>query len=449
MALSIIFNRLFLVFLVLFLGTLLGKLKIGKVGFGASGPLFVGIGVGWLIITIAKSIPETSEHYDIAQTLISSDVVPNEYFILFLSLFICSVGLLASKNLRFILKKYGAKFIILGVVITLVGAVSAFGMISLSKRYQAYELVGAYPGALTSNPGLASALDTADTQTDDNIQIYEDLDYTERQDIMKASGSCEVPAQISDTQAQDYKRKVEIAVGVSHTVSYPFGVCIVLLAIIFLPKIFRINIDDEKKKFAKEMQHAKNTMPQKRIVETVPFDVIAFGFILVTGRLIGLIVIPLPFLGSFSLGSVGGILIMSLLFGSFGKIGFLNFNMEEKVLVALQRLSVSFIFTVIGLRFGFHVVESLSSGGIYVALVAVVVALVSITTGFLIGHFIFKINWILLSGALCGGMTSTPGLSIAVDSIDSNDPAVGYGATYPIALICMITFTIILNILLI
>ena len=65
--------------------------------------------------------------------------------------------------------------------------------------------------------------------------------------------------------------------------------------------------------------------------------------------------------------------------------------------------------------------------------------------GFIIGRYVFKLNWVVLSGAICGGMTSTPGLGAAVDAQESDDPASGYGATYPFALLCMIIFTIILN----
>ncbi|NLY82398.1 MAG: hypothetical protein GX078_06440, partial [Clostridiales bacterium] len=43
------------------------------------------------------------------------------------------------------------------------------------------------------------------------------------------------------------------------------------------------------------------------------------------------------------------------------------------------------------------------------------------------------------------GMTSTPGLGAATDALDSEDPAAGYGATYPFALFGMIMFTIILH----
>ena len=50
----------------------------------------------------------------------------------------------------------------------------------------------------------------------------------------------------------------------------------------------------------------------------------------------------------------------------------------------------------------------------------------------------------MLSGSICGGMTSTPGLGVAIDAIGTDDPAAGYGATYPFALFAMVIFSIIL-----
>ena len=51
----------------------------------------------------------------------------------------------------------------------------------------------------------------------------------------------------------------------------------------------------------------------------------------------------------------------------------------------------------------------------------------------------------MLAGAICSGMTSTPGLGATVEAVGSDDPAAGYGATYPFALLGMVIFTIILH----
>ena len=60
---------------------------------------------------------------------------------------------------------------------------------------------------------------------------------------------------------------------------------------------------------------------------------------------------------------------------------------------------------------------------------------------FLVGRYLLHLNWILLAGAICGAMTSTPGLGAAIDATGSEDCGAGYGATYPFALLCMVLFT--------
>ena len=54
-------------------------------------------------------------------------------------------------------------------------------------------------------------------------------------------------------------------------------------------------------------------------------------------------------------------------------------------------------------------------------------------------------NWILLAGAISGAMTSTPGLGAAIDATGTEDCAAGYGGTYPVAILCMVLFTTLLQ----
>jgi len=51
----------------------------------------------------------------------------------------------------------------------------------------------------------------------------------------------------------------------------------------------------------------------------------------------------------------------------------------------------------------------------------------------------------MLVGAICGGMTSTPGLGAAIEAVGGEEPAAGYGAIYPFALLGMVIFSIILH----
>lgn len=81
-----------------------------------------------------------------------------------------------------------------------------------------------------------------------------------------------------------------------------------------------------------------------------------------------------------------------------------------------------------------------SEGLVYLS-AALISALAAMATGIIIGRYFMKMNWIVLAGAICGGMTSTPGLAAALESCQSDEVAAGYGATYPVALISMIMFT--------
>ena len=150
-------------------------------------------------------------------------------------------------------------------------------------------------------------------------------------------------------------------------------------------------------------------------------------------------------LGYVSLEATGGVLISALLLGYIGKIGPLSFRMDAKVLSVIRELALSFFLAVVGLNYGYGAVDAVMGSGMVLALVSLIVGFVAVMTGFVVGRYAFKLNWIILSGAICGGMTSTPGLGAAAEAVGSDDPGAGYGATYPFALLGMVIFSIILN----
>ena len=63
-------------------------------------------------------------------------------------------------------------------------------------------------------------------------------------------------------------------------------------------------------------------------------------------------------------------------------------------------MGLTFFMAVVGLRYGYDVVSSLTGSGLILALSAVVVEAVAVIVSFFIGHKIFKLNWIILSGAI-------------------------------------------------
>jgi putative transport protein len=334
--------------------------------------------------------------------IIKNGVVPKMFFEFTLILFVAAVGLLASKDLGKIIKIYGFKFMALGIIITFSGAIGIYIAARVLGGQEAFAVAGAYTGALTSSPGLAAAIETV----------------------------------------ARYGSSAEAQVGYGYAIAYAPGVLVVILCIQLIPLIFKIDLNKEKQKYMMEM----GIKQSDKVHDSVAFDIVAFMLVCLIGYFVGTINF---YLGSFikyiKLGSTGGILLSGLLFGYVGRLGSINFRMNTKILAVIRDVSLVMFLSIVGLRYGYDTISSLSGNGLLLVFISFMVGLLSILIGFIVGRYAFGLNWIILSGAICGGMTSTPGLGVAIDAAKSDDAASGYGATYPFALICMVIFTIVLH----
>ncbi len=68
------------------------------------------------------------------------------------------------------------------------------------------------------------------------------------------------------------------------------------------------------------------------------------------------------------------------------------------------------------------------------------VTLLPMLAGYLFATKILKIEFLTSTGAICGGMTSTPGLATIASASDSDTPAIAYATIYPVALILVTVF---------
>jgi putative transport protein len=443
-------NPFVLMMITVFLGMFFGKIKFGKFTFGVSGCLFVGLVIGWWVYRLASTFSKTESGYKEALELIKNGVIDKSFFTLFLILFIAAVGLLAAKDIGVIIKKYGSKFIILGFLITFTGAAATYGMALILPGINSYEIAGVYTGALTSSPGLAAALESAREHSSQLVENYDSLSERKKQELLKAidlfeKAKTEDADFLTEEQKKQFIKSAEAGIGIGHSVGYPFGVLIVILAVNFLPAIFKIEVKKEREVFSREMNETRMSSSINRDQDTVRFDLTAFIVTCFLGYTIGRLKFNLGPLGYVALGSTGGVLLSSLILGHIGKIGILNFRMDNKTLGVIREISLAFFLAIIGLRYGFYAFTALSGTGIYLVITSLVVGLIAIIVGYLVGRYIFKLNWIMLAGALCGGMTSTPGLGAAIEAVGSDEPAAGYGAIYPFALLGMVIFSIILH----
>jgi len=438
-----------------FIGLIFGRLKIGRFNFGTSGVMLVGIFVGWSIVKYIKTLEANDKLYSLSRDLLSRGIIEKDFFNLFLILFIASVGLLAAKDVGKVIKIYGKKFILLGVVITFIGAASTYLFGLLCPMDNSYFYNGVYTGALTSSPGLAASLEAARVHSSELVEKYEVLSCYEKQRILKIIGDSEdskVENNIALTKEQEnhFIRNVEAGVGTGYAVGYPFGVIIVIFAMNFFPIIFNIDIDKEKLLLAEDIKNDdeeenRSKSGNYRTIKEVYFDICAFVIVCIVGYALGIIKISIGSLGEITFGSTGGVLIAALITGHIGKIGPFCFRMNSKVLGVLRKIALAYFFAIVGIRYGYQAINSLTGPGLTLVIASIFIGSIAMISGFIFGRYIFKINWIMLSGAICGGMTSTPGLGAAIDAVGSDEPASGYGAVYPFALLGMVIFSNLLN----
>jgi len=453
---AFVFSPFVLIFASIFFGRLFAKIKFKGFSFGAASALFFGLFFGYLTLKYAHHFPKTSSDYISAQTFINNGVINNDLFNLFLILFVTAIGLLASNSVSKVIKKYGAKFIILGFLMTFMGAATSFVFTEFQPTKDMFIISGTYSGAMTSSPSLASALETNKKLTSEEAKDYPELDNVRKQKILDVLNghskgshlSIANTVKLTQKQQSSYINIATSETGVSHSISFPFGDIVVILAMSFLHKIFRINLEKEKAEFAQIMSEgdAKKSKNQRDAnVKTVLFDVTGFALAALFGLFIGNIAIPIGSLGALSLGATGGALIGGLTLGYFGKISFINFRMNEQVLQVLRTLTLEAFLSIVGLRYGYGVVDAIINSGLTLVIIALVTVSVALLSGFLVGRYLMKMNWIILAGAICGGMTNTTGMGTLLNVLDSDDAAISYGATYVFGLIGMVLFTILLH----
>ena len=392
---------LLVVFGVLFLGYALGRIKIKGISFGDAGVFLIALLAGALFFSVNEggALVLGTNTYDFSSglTLIES---------IGLVLFVTSVGYMAGprfiQNLRSNFKRYAP----LGVLIPLLGGIIGVGCIFFgevvgygstieSRDGFVAMIVGILSGALTSTPAFSAA---------------------------KA------------TVAPEYMGLVSVG----HGIAYIFGVVGKVLFIQLIPRIERADMEKERALLlpATKIEEKKES---KTLFSLDAAGLAPFALAAMLGMVIGQIKIPLSSNGfdgtCFSLTTTGGCLLVSLLFGHFGRVGKLNILPSAQALKLLRELGLVLFLAGAGIPGGAEFVACFDP--IYF-LYGAVMTVVPLILAYLFAKFVLKMGLLNNLGAITGAMTSTPALGTLISTAGTEDVATAYAATYPIALITVV-----------
>ena len=326
--------------------------------------------------------------------------VPKFLASLGLVLFLAPIGLMAGPSFMANIKKNGLSFLAISFITVAIGGV----LIVLVSKFFDIDLalsMGLATGAMTST----SMLGTVKSLTSSNLP------------------------------------------GVGYGIAYAFGVVGVVLIVQLIPRILKVDVEEENKKLILPKDNA-NTV-KKDFVNLIDFEkngLFAIALASTLGILLGSIKIPIGNV-SLSLGAGGGSLIAGLVLGHYGRLGRINLFVSNDRLALVRDLGLAFFLLESGVSAGTGFVEVVSQYGIKLFFAGVILTLVPALISLFISYKVFKLPLFAALGATTGSMTSAPSLGALLQVTNGDDKVSSfYAATQPTATVLMVFLPQIINI---
>ena len=326
--------------------------------------------------------------------------VPKFLASLGLVLFLAPIGLMAGPSFMANIKKNGLSFLTISFITVSIGGV----LIVLVSKFFDIDLalsMGLATGAMTST----SMLGTVKSLTTSNLP------------------------------------------GVGYGIAYAFGVVGVVLIVQLIPRLLKVDVEEENKKLILPKDNA-NTV-KKDFGNLIDFEnngLFAIALASTLGILLGSIKIPIGNV-SLSLGAGGGSLIAGLVLGHYGRLGRINLVVSNDRLALVRDLGLAFFLLESGVSAGTGFVEVVSQYGIKLFFAGVILTLVPALISLFISYKIFKLPLFAALGATTGSMTSAPSLGALLQVTNGDDKVSSfYAATQPTATVMMVFLPQIINI---
>lgn len=367
------------------LGYILGRITIKGISLGTAGVFIVALIYGCVF-------------YKELSAEINTDFVGNALKIvdnLGLILFVTAVGFIAGPNFFGNFKKNFKSYVILAIIIILSGGLACAGCIMVGRNFTDLNseeftamLTGILSGALTSTPGFSAAKDAVGS---DHLQSI---------------------------------------VSVGYAIAYIFGVIGVVLFVQIIPKLTKADMAKEREQLAPTAKKDTKEKKMFKLIEMDSFGIMPFSMAAFLGIIIG----SFKF-GNFSLSTTGGCLLVSLIFGHFGRIGKISIMPKDSTLKVFRELGLMFFLIGAGVSGGAKFVQYFDA--VYF-IYGMIMTIVPMIIGYIFAKYVLKLSLLNNLGSITGGMTSTPALGTLISTAGTENVASAYAATYPVALISVV-----------
>ena len=360
----------------IFVGLLLGKIKIAKISLGITWVLFVGIALSACGVTLNAEMLHIIKEFG-------------------LILFVVAVGLQVGPGFFRSFKKGGLAMNLMALVNVALGVLITI-IISKVAHQDLADMAGVYTGAITNTPGLSAAQ-----------QAVVDLGV---------EGGAE-----------------RLAAG--YAVTYPLAVVGMIVSCLLLKAFCRIDLKNEPSiETALESSPEKQATPisQRHKVNLIPiFIIIALGII------VGSIPIPVGMKAPIKLGLAGGPLVVAIVGSWLGvKKGWYTTEFTDSHGIwMLREVGIALFLAGVGLSAGGQFVATVQEHYLWVVY-GIIITMVPPILVTLFGRLVLKMNYYTLMGFIGGSHTDPPTLAFAntIAPEGCKLPNMGYATVYPLTM---------------
>jgi len=161
------------------------------------------------------------------------------------------------------------------------------------------------------------------------------------------------------------------------------------------------------------------------------FSYVSLGIGMVLGVLLGLIPIPIPGIGTVTLGIGGGPLIVALIAGKLRRTGPLLWVMPLPANIVLRNFGLALFLATVGVNAGQPFLKTVTQTGPTLLLIGAVVLLVTVLIVLLVGYYLLKIPYDDLVG-VASGATGNPAILVyGARMAPTERPDIGYAMIFP------------------
>jgi putative transport protein len=182
---------------------------------------------------------------------------------------------------------------------------------------------------------------------------------------------------------------------------------------------------------------------------TSEFSYVSLGIGMVLGILLGLVPIPIPGVGTVTLGIGGGPLIVALILGKLRRTGPMLWTMPLPANIVLRNYGLAIFLAAVGINAGQPFVRTVAESGLTLLFIGAAVLLTTVVIVLAVGYYLMKIPYDDLMGVTAGATGNPAILVYGTRMAPTERPDIGYAMIFPSATILKVIAVQIVGLLLI